>query len=137
MALSPNKVQVKWSTSNSVSVSAGGTQTSDEVLVSETSVSRELMIKVDNGGTPAPGDTIEIRLLMNAGDPDADPDSADEFGTSGNADVLAVLDTNAEDPVIYGPVPVPFGESFKVHATSNAASNSITVSAQMYEQLSA
>jgi hypothetical protein len=137
MALSRQEVQVKWSASDSTSVSSASTATSDEVSIDATSVARELYVKADNGGTPAAGDTIEIRILANAGDPDADADSADEFGTSENAVVVAVLDTNAEDPVVYGPIPIPFGQSFKVHVTNNAASNSITVSAQMNEQLSA
>lgn len=137
MALTRQEVQVKWSTANSISVSSGSTATSDEVAIDATSIERELYVKADNGGTPASGDTVEIRILVNAGDPDADADSADEFGTPENAVVVAVLDTNAEDPVVYGPIRIPFGQSYKVHATNNSAGRSITVSAQMNEQLSA
>jgi hypothetical protein len=137
MALSRQEVQVTWSASNSTPVTSGSNATSDEVTIDATSVERYLIVKADNGGTPTSGDTIEVKILMNAGDPDADPDSADEFGTAETCTVVQVLDTNAVDPCIGDAIPIPFGQSFKVRVDSNAASNSITVSAQMNEQLSA
>jgi hypothetical protein len=137
MALTINETQVEWSTSDSVSVTSGSSQTSDEVTVDQTTVVRELKVKADNAGTPTSGDTIEVKILVNAGDIDADPDVTDEFATAANAVVVAVLDTNAEDPVVYGSIPIPYCKSFKVYMKSNAASNSITVSAQMDDQRSA
>ena len=74
MALTISETQVEWSTSDSVSVTSGSNQTSDEVSVTQTSIARELKVKADNAGTPASGDTIEIKILINAGDVDADPE---------------------------------------------------------------
>jgi hypothetical protein len=127
MAITNNAVQVTWSASNSVSVTAGSNQTSDaETVTGDDCPSVTLTLKADNAGTPASGDTIDFYVEKTAGDPD---------GTGGNEyatqrEFLAQLDTNTTDPALET---VEFSilgvESWKLYAESNASSNSITVSA--------
>lgn len=122
----------------SKSVSSGGNATSDAITVStaissKLVVERYVLLKADNGGTPASGDTVDFYLLTEIGDPDADPDSVDEFTTAGHGLFLYQLDTNTEDPAISPVVAIPSCDSAKIYAVNNAASNSITVSGQMLE----
>lgn len=117
---------------DSKSVTSGSNATSDEVSVDADAIMASLVIKADNAGTPASGDTLDVSLLANVGDPDADPDSADEFTSTGHGLHLTRLDTNTDDPAISYNVPLPLPlKGFKLYAENNAASNSITVSAQM------
>lgn len=133
MAVGKNEIQVKWSTANSVSVSAGGSQTSDAASLSATGVAVHIMVKADNAGTPASGDTITCWWLCTTGDPDADADSADEYSTGTQGTLLGVLDTNTDDPAIGGAWPLPLTQGGKLYVESGAGSNSITVSAQIEE----
>lgn len=135
MAITRSQSQVKWSAANTQSVTAGGTNTSDAVAIDATAVALSLTVKADNAGTPASGDTIEVYVKYTTGDPDADPDSADEFDSPGT--LVMVLDTNANDPAIKT-VPLQISPTyFKVTVVSNAASNSITVSAEAQEKRAA
>lgn len=117
---------------NSKSVSAGGTATSDALTIPADVVQIAIESKADNDGTPASGDTITMRLLATLGDPDADPDSADEYATSNATSPLCVLDTFGADPSINvaGVSIVP--SAIKLHATNASAGRAITVSAQAY-----
>jgi hypothetical protein len=127
-----NDGQVTWSSSNSTSISAGGTATSDARTVSATAIDRYCGVKIDNAGTPASGDTAEIRILQNIGDPDADPDSADEFEDADSVTPI-VVDTNETDPAIIK-IWVPMCKSYKVHITNNSSGRSMTCSANHIEQ---
>lgn len=134
MALAKAQSQITWSTSDTVSVGSSSSDTSDEQSISDDAVAGELTVKADNAGTPASGDVLDVKILYNNGDPDADPDSADEFDTSANARVVRKLDTNSEDPVIVS-IPIRISaKSFKVFVENQASSNSITASAQYNEQ---
>lgn len=134
MAVSKALTQITWSSSNSVSVSAGGNQTSDAFAFASDSFSGMMQIKADNaGGTPADGDVIDVYLRYTTGDPDAAPDSADEYDSAAHGVHLCTLDTFAEDPAIKT-VPIDVSaKGAKLYVVSGAGSNSITVSAQMYE----
>ena len=59
MVVANNERQVTWSSSNSVSVSAGSTQASDAASFSATAFAAMITLKADNGGTPASGDTVD------------------------------------------------------------------------------
>ncbi|MHA2377344.1 MAG: hypothetical protein ACXAB9_14385 [Candidatus Thorarchaeota archaeon] len=134
MTVAQNQLQIEWSTADSVSVSSGSSQTSDAKDFSDTAFDALVTLKADNGGTPASGDTVDFYALLSCGDPDADPDSADEFPNDENdALFLARLDTNANDPAI-ATVPIPIAEAVKIYAYNNAGSNSITVSACILEK---
>ena len=133
MAASKNEQQVTWSASNSASVTAGGSQTSDAVTASSTMVDQGIMVKADNAGTPASGDTVDFYLLPTTGDPDGA--GSDEYVTAGHGYYLGQVDTNLEDPAIaYYEIPSAM-KGWELYAASNAASNSITVSAAAYETL--
>ena len=134
MAITKNEIQVEWSTADTQSVSSGGNNTSDEVTISETCFDASIVIKADNAGTVAAGDVITAKVLYSYGDPDVDPDSADEFDTVGHA-LPIDLDTNTEDPVIRSVKIDPAAKKLKLYVENGATTNSITVSAQVREIL--
>lgn len=122
----------------SKSVTASGNATSDAFTTNTASssklvVERYVILKADNDGTPASGDTVDLYLLTEIGDPDADPDSADEFTTAGHGLFLYQLDTNTEDPSISPVVAIPSAVTAKLYAVNNSSVRAITVSAQMLE----
>jgi len=90
-------------------------------------------VKADNGGTPASGDVVEVRILYTNGDTDAEADSADEYDDPDSVPPV-LLDTYQTDPAVVT-LPLMVAKAYKVHAVSQAASNSITVSAQDSQQV--
>ena len=133
MAVANNEIQVQWSGSNSVSVSAGGTQTSDTFNFSQTVIDAMITLKADNAGTPASGDTVEFYLLATCGDPDGA--SSDEFPlNNGDGLLLAVLDTYTNDPTIKT-VACPVAKSGKLFAKNYSSGRAITVSACINEKI--
>lgn len=137
MSITQNETQVQWAAANSVSVSAGGNQTSDEFNLDASCVAAQIELKADNSTTPAADDQIDFYLLQTLGDPDGA--STDEFDTVGHALFLARLDTNDEDPAIKTvPLPIPF-KGGKIYATGadSGTTNAITVSATIREQRAA
>ena len=68
MAITKEQDQVKWSASNSTSVSAGSNDTSDEVAIHDTAIGGRVVVKADNAGTPAAGDVLFIKILYEIGD---------------------------------------------------------------------
>lgn len=138
MAITRAETQVTWPTAaNSISVTSGSNQTSEGITLDDTCVGAAVTLKADNDGTPAAGDTIDFYILYSAGDPDGA--AADEYDTpgAGHPQFLAKLDTNTEDPAI---TTVPIShvpKKAKIYASSNAATNSITVSATIEEQRAA
>lgn len=135
MAITKSEIQVQWSSADSKSVAAGGTESSDLISVNQNAVAGLLVVKADNEGTPAAGDTIDVYILENAGDPDGS--GSDEFSTPGHARFIGELDTNVEDPAILARDIPMSAKSLKLYVESNASSNSITVSACIYEQRAA
>lgn len=131
MAVTHTEIQVTWSASNSVSVSAASAQTSDIETFDTTAVDAMITLKADNNGTPANGDTVDFYVLYSTGDPDGA--STDEFDTATQGTFLCTLNTAVDDPAIKT-VPLRTAASeFKVYAVNNAASNAITVSAGWVE----
>jgi len=131
MAIARSEIQVKWATADSVSVAAAGTQTSDVITPSANAVKMQITMKANNAGTPASGDTVDFYLMRTSGDPDGA--ATDEYDTAGHAGFLAQLDTNTENPAIKTvDIPVAW-KGAKLYVKSNAATNSITVSAAIYE----
>lgn len=139
MAITHTESSVLWSSAYSVSVSAGGSQTSDVLALDATCVNAQITLKADNSaGSPASDDIIYFYLLQSAGDPDGNA-VADEYDTSGHATFLAALDTSSEDPAIKTvPLPLP-QKGLKVYAEGSTAgsTNAITVSAVVLEQRAA
>ncbi len=133
MAVSKGSTQVTWSASSSVSVSSGTTATSDAMTFASDSFDGMITCKADNGGTPASGDTVDFYILYTTGDPDGA--STDEYDAADtlHGTFLCQLDTNTTDPA-QRTVQIPVSaKGFKIYASNNASSNSITVSAELYE----
>lgn len=132
MALSMTEKQVTWSASNSTSVTAASTATSDVVTFTSGTVFQvKIVLKADNNGTPAAGDTVDFYLLESHGDPDGA--GADEYDTAEQGRFLGILDTNADDPAqatVWVPGPM---YKAKIYAVNNASSNGITVSSLIME----
>lgn len=139
MAITHTESSVLWSTAYSVSVSAGGSQTSDVLALDATCVNAQITLKADNSaGSAASDDVIYFYLLQSSGDPDGNA-VGDEYDTSGHATFLAALDTSSEDPAIKTvPLPLP-QKGLKVYAEGSTAgsTNAITVSAVVLEQRAA
>ena len=132
MAVSTNSIQVTWGGSNSTSVAAGGTANSDTITFSDSAIYAELMVKADNEGTPADGDTLDV-YLQKIADPDAD--SSNDTESTGT--FLVQLDTygDADPSVRVISIPVGFANA-RLHVENNAGSNAITVSATITEKTS-
>lgn len=135
MAISKTGYNVKWSTANSQSVAAAGNATSDERAIADNAIAGVLRVKASNNGTAASGDIGTAKILYNGGDPDADPDSADEFGTVEHAAPWE-LDTYLESGgVVQVDIPIDVTMyGFKLYVENGAASNGITFSAEYIEQ---
>jgi len=135
MAITRAESQVTWPTAaNSKSVTSGSTETSEEVNLNAACVNARITMKADNSTTAAADDQIYFWLVETSGDPDGT--GTDEFGTSGHAHLLAILDTNNEDPAIKTvALPLP-QDGLKIIAEGATAgtTNSITVSATITEQ---
>lgn len=133
MALSKTETQVTWSASNSVSVTAGSSQTSDTITLDATCYAASISAKADNITTPASDDQIYWWALQSSGDPDGA--GADEFDTNGHAQFLGVTNTTLEDPAIMTVVLPAVNKSLKIRAEGVTAgtTNSITVSATITE----
>ena len=132
MTVANNDHQVTWSSSNSISVSAGSTQTSDAITLSTSAFAAMITLKADNSGTPASGDTVDFYALLSCGDPDGS--AGDEYPNDDSHGIfLARLDTTADDPAIVT-VSLPVAKAAKIRAKSNAWSNAVTVSACMNEK---
>ena len=132
MAVTNNEQQVTWSSSNSASVSAGGTQVSDTANFSATAFAAMVTLKADNDGTPASGDTVDFYALITCGDPDGA--GADEYPTDDSDGIfLARLDTSADDPVVAA-VNLPVAKAVKLYAKNNSSGRTITVSACINEK---
>lgn len=131
MAISKSETQIQWSAANSLSVSSSSTGTSDSASIGATVIDGSVQLKADNDGTPASGDTVDFYALFTNGDPDGA--STDEFDTAEQGTLLAVLDTNSDDPAIATvPLPTVSAKSVKIYAVNNSSGRAITVSAALY-----
>lgn len=132
MAISRSTQQVTWASANSVSVAIGGATNSDIVTLAAATFAAAVTLKADNAGAPASGDTVDFYILRSTGDPDADPDTADEYDSNDTLHpvFLKRLDTNTTDPAV-ATIELPIAaQKVKIRAVNNAAS-SVTVSAQI------
>lgn len=132
MAIAKTQTQVEWASADTKAVTTGSNATSDAVAIADNAIAGSLTIKADHSGSPASGDEILAYVLYTTGDPDVDPDSADEYDTPGHV-LPIVLDTNTEDPAIKT-IPIdPAATGFKLRVENDGAST-ITVSAQYSQQ---
>ena len=135
MAITVTEVQGTWGPSGSLSAEsiASGSQATGEIMtIDQTCFQAQVMLKADNDGTPASGDTTDFYLLQSLGDPDGA--GAAEYGTTTQDLHLGTLDTNSGDPTILTvSIPMPLVTA-KVHVVNNSSGRAITVSATVLEQ---
>lgn len=124
------ETQIEWSSADTKSVSAAGSETSDAHTLQSDTVQAWLKIQADNAGTPASGDDLDV-YVQYGGDPDAD--TTEEYDNQG--DYFCTLDTYTDDPAVRVVefVPIP-GETLKITAANGASSNSITVGLTVIER---
>lgn len=132
MAVTKSETQITWDTgSNSDSLTAGGNVTSDNMSFSGDAFAAQIQIKSANDGTPASGDEADFYIQYTLGDPDGS--GSDEYDTADHSSLIGTLDTNQDDPAIKT-VPVnPAAKGFRLYVVSRAGSNSMTISATLYE----
>ena len=127
MGLSRSEEQVEWAAANYKDVTFGASEASDAVTLASTIAKARIQLKSDNQSTPADGDTIDFYSAATLGDPDGA--STDEYPTDiGNMEFLATIDTfdtDAESVVVN----LEVAKGVKIYAVSNAAANTIRVSA--------
>lgn len=131
MAITKSETQITWSAANSVSVAASGNATSDAFSFDATSLLAMITLKADNNSTPAAGDTVTFYLLYTTGDPDGT--GSDEYDSTTQGTLLAVVDTSITDPAQTTVEVCPSAKGGKIYAVNNNATRAITVSATMYE----
>ena len=132
MAGSINQTQVQWSAADSVSLNSNSVFDSDAVAINAEDDSGSVQISVDNSGTPASGDVVNIYVKWSNGD--VLGDSSDDFDTSEHAEWLCRLDTYAtntpgEDPARKTvPLRVRGKKAFKIAAVAaQGASRAVTL----------
>lgn len=62
--------QITWSSSDSISVSAVATATSDVVTFSQNAISAQIHVKIASAGTYNSYDTVQAFFFASCGDPD-------------------------------------------------------------------
>lgn len=123
MAASKVETQILWSSSNTKTLNSNNWFVSDEVTLDDSDWDGIIYARADNSGTPASGDTVDIRILYTAGDVDNGGGGNDyaDVNTSGStaarANVLMFLDTyNNYDPdTSAAPINLS-GKKFKIAA---------------------
>lgn len=105
MASSKPESQITWGGANTKTLNTNNWFVSDELLFNIEDWDGGVQFRVDNSGTPASGDTVEIRYLYTSGDVDNGggandyPDVNTAGSTAATAEGAAFLDTyNNYDP---------------------------------------
>lgn len=134
MTVSAGELQVTWDTGNNDSgtIAAAGSDTSDAMSFAATAFAASVQLEAQNNGTPTSGDVMDFFITYTNGD--VAGAGGDTFDTVGHAVFLATLDTNVENNA-RRTVPIQVAsKAFKIHAVNNAASNTITAAATVYEK---
>src|SRR5574337_1617780 len=139
MASSRVETQIQWGGANTKSLSTTSWFISDAVSFNAEDWEAELQIRAENSGTPASGDTVEIRLLYTVGDlhngagADDYPDANTSGTTAALADPATVLDTyNNYDPDGTTVPPRTSAKGFKLAArAAQGATRAVTLAVRM------
>lgn len=137
MGLSRVQSQVLWSAATSKTLTTASRADSDAYTFDSTDVGCSVQIKVDNQGTPASGDVLNVYIKWTNGDV-AGAGGSDTYDTDEYAQYLCVIDTYAtntpgEDPAVKTvPIDVMTGKGFKLSIDSpNAATRNMVVQARL------
>ena len=92
MASSKVETAVAWSSAASVTLSSNNAwSVSDAIAFNAEDWDGEVVIYVDNAGTPASGDTVMVGILYSDGN--VDGSAGDDYVNVENYEFLALLDT--------------------------------------------
>ena len=135
MASSRVETQITWSGASSVTVNSATLLASDAFTFNAEDWDADLQVHVDNQGTPASGDVVDVYIAYTTGD--ILGDSGSDYATTEHAEYLGRLDTVAantpgEDPAsrTFRIRTAPLG--FKILASCpQAASRNIVVRARV------
>jgi hypothetical protein len=141
MASSYVETQVTWSAAASITLSSATRQDSDTFTLGNECYEAAVQISVDNAGTPASGDVLDVYAKWTSGD--ILGDSGDDFDTTEHAQFLGRLDTYTtntpgEDPArrTYQLPTVPAKVRISVESP-NAATRNMVVRARVVEHRAA
>ena len=108
MASSKVETAVAWSSAASVTLSSNNAwSVSDAIAFNAEDWDGEVVIYVDNAGTPASGDTVMVGILYSDGN--VDGSAGDDYVNVENYEFLALLDTynnQASGGIVSRTVPV-------------------------------
>lgn len=124
-----NDAAVQWSASSTKSLTSNTTrEASDAVSIHADAVQASLQVKVDNSGTPASGDTVDLWISWS---PDASVYDTEEYAQFlGRLDTYATNDPGEDPAQRTYTLNVSGKQSFKLLARGNqAASRNVTLSA--------
>jgi hypothetical protein len=131
---SKNRINVQFGGTETDNVSAGTDVTSDTLTMNSASgaaLRARVKVEAHNQSTPSSGDEMEV-YVKHGGDPDSD--SATEFDSTNEAEFVAVLNTNADNPATESVViDGPFADDAQLLLRSQASSNTIDVTAEIVE----
>lgn len=99
------ETQITWSAASSVTVNSATVVASDAFTFNAEDWDADLQVHVDNQGTPASGDVVDVYIAYTTGDILGDTGS--DYATTEHADYLGRIDTVAantpgEDPASRG-----------------------------------
>ncbi|MDX9861601.1 MAG: hypothetical protein RBS99_11870 [Rhodospirillales bacterium] len=130
MGVSVNRIQVMWPTaSNTGTLTASGSLTSEAITLSGTAIERELVINTVNASAQTAGNSVTV-YWQGQGDPDGDSTVEPDANTY----VLARIDVVAWSDRPYRVPLNTVAVSGKLYLVSSAAQN-CTVSAEINERM--
>lgn len=117
MASSKVETAITWSSAASVNLSSNNSwSVSDAVDLNAEDWDGEVVVYVDNAGTPAAGDTVTAGILYSAGN--VDGSAGDDYVNVENYEFLALLDTynnQASGGIVSRTIPVrTANKAFKI-----------------------
>jgi hypothetical protein len=127
MASTKNETQVQFSSTNEITINNTSWNLSDPVALNVEDWDAELLMWADNQGTPASGDTVEVRVLYTNGS--VDGSAGDDYVNQDNGEYMALLDTYNNDDgngVVLSSVPLrtcPDGFKLAVKAAQGSTRN--------------
>ncbi len=103
MASTKPEGAITWSSAASVTLSSATAVASDAFTYNVEDWECDLAVHVDNAGTPASGDVVNVRVAYSVGN--IDGSAGDDYATTEHAEYVGRLDTYAtnipgEDPAL-------------------------------------
>jgi hypothetical protein len=90
MAITFVTTDLQFSSNPTTSLNDGATVNADVHVFNQTCVGASVWFEANNDGTPASGDTVEIRARYGT--------TSSDIASAGHYDTLRTLDTNTDDP---------------------------------------